>query len=258
MLIGDTVVLRKAGDVIPEVLGPVVELRPDDARAFVMPTECPACGTPLAPAKESDVDIRCPNTRSCPAQLRERVFHLAGRGALRHRGAGLQGGLGAARRRRHHRRGRPLRPRRGRACKDSAFFVNKDGTLGSNAVKLLDNLEEAKARPLWRVLVALSIRHVGPTAAQALARHFGSIEAIDEAAVEELSAVDGVGPTIAESASRSGSRSTGTARSSASGGRPACGWRRSGSTRARGRWRGSPSWSPARWPTSPATRRPRR
>jgi DNA ligase (NAD+) len=198
VLIGDMIVLRKAGDVIPEVLGPVVALRPDDARAFEMPTVCPSCGTPLAPAKESDVDIRCPNNRSCPAQLRERVFHLAGRGAfdievLGYKAASalLDGGvitdegdlfdIDAAR------------------LKDSEFFVNKDGTLGSNTVKLLDNLDEAKARPLWRVLVALSIRHVGPTAAQALARHFGSIEAIDEAAVEELSSVDGVGPTIAVS-----------------------------------------------------------
>ncbi|BFU42770.1 NAD-dependent DNA ligase LigA [Krasilnikovia sp. MM14-A1004] len=200
--IGDTVVLRKAGDVIPEVLGPVMDLRPADARRFVMPTECPACGTGLAPAKESDVDIRCPNTRSCPAQLRERVFHLAGRGAFDIEVLGYKAG---------------------QALLDSAiitdegdlfaitaeqlatapFFVNKDGSLGTNAVKLLDNLAEARQRPLWRVLVALSIRHVGPTAAQALARHFGSMEAIEAAVreerVEELSSVDGVGPTIAES-----------------------------------------------------------
>ncbi|WP_412740870.1 NAD-dependent DNA ligase LigA [Krasilnikovia sp. MM14-A1259] len=200
--IGDTVVLRKAGDVIPEVLGPVMDLRPADARRFVMPTQCPACGTGLAPAKESDVDIRCPNTRSCPAQLRERVFHLAGRGAFDIEVLGYKAG---------------------QALLDSGiitdegdlfaitsdqlagapFFVNKDGTLGSNAVKLLDNLAEAKSRPLWRVLVALSIRHVGPTAAQALARQFGSMEAIEAAVgeerVEELSSVDGVGPTIAES-----------------------------------------------------------
>jgi DNA ligase (NAD+) len=198
VLIGDTVVLRKAGDVIPEVLGPVVALRPDDTREFAMPTECPSCGTPLAPAKESDVDIRCPNNRSCPAQLRERVFHLASRSALdievlgyKAASALLDGGIvtdegdlfdiDAAR------------------LKGSDFFVNKDGTLGSNAVKLLDNLEEAKQRPLWRVLVALSIRHVGPTAAQELARHFGAIEAIDESSLEELAAVDGVGPTIAVS-----------------------------------------------------------
>jgi len=200
--IGDTVVLRKAGDVIPEVLGPVIDLRPEDAHPFVMPTTCPACGTTLAPAKESDVDIRCPNTRSCPAQLRERVFHLAGRGAFDIEVLGYKAaqalldsgvisdegdlfGLTADQ------------------LRQSPFFVNKDGSLGSNAVKLLENLAEVKARPLWRVLVALSIRHVGPTAAQALARHFGSMDAIEAAVtgeqVDDLSAVEGVGPTIAES-----------------------------------------------------------
>ena len=200
--IGDTVVLRKAGDVIPEVLGPVMDLRGDDARPFVMPTHCPACNTELAPAKESDVDIRCPNTRSCPAQLRERVFHLAGRGGfdievLGYKAAQalLDSGVIADE--------GDLFALTADQLQQSPFFVNKDGSLGSNAVKLLENLDEVKARPLWRVLVALSIRHVGPTAAQALARQFGSMTAI-EAAVErdqddELSSVDGVGPTIAES-----------------------------------------------------------
>ncbi|WBB72416.1 NAD-dependent DNA ligase LigA [Micromonospora sp. WMMD1128] len=198
VLIGDTVVLRKAGDVIPEVLGPVVELRPADARPFVMPTTCPACGTPLAPAKESDVDIRCPNSRSCPAQLRERVFHLAGRGAfdievLGYKGAAalLDAGIIADE--------GDLFGLDAERLSQSPFFVNKDGTLGSNATKLLDNLAVARERELWRVLVALSIRHVGPTAAQALARHFRSVTAIEEAAEEELSSVDGVGPTIAAS-----------------------------------------------------------
>jgi len=198
VLIGDTIVLRKAGDVIPEVLGPVVALRPDDARAFQMPTECPSCGTPLAPAKEGDVDIRCPNTRSCPSQLRERVFHLAGRGALDIEVLGYKAATALLDCGVITDEG-DLFDVDGHALRDCPFFVNKDGTLGSNAVKLLDNLEEVKHRPLWRVLVALSIRHVGPTAAQALARHFGSIEAIDEATVEELSGVEGVGPTIAVS-----------------------------------------------------------
>jgi DNA ligase (NAD+) len=197
VLIGDTVVVRKAGDVIPEVLGPVVDLRPADARPFEMPDRCPACGTKLAPAKEGDVDIRCPNSR-CPAQRRERVFHLAGRGAFDIEVLGLKA-AGAL--------------LDSQAITDEGdlffldaerlarvpFFVNKDGTLGSNAVKLLDNLAEAKERPLWRVLVALSIRHVGPKAARALARHFGSIPAIEAASEEELSSVDGVGPTIAVS-----------------------------------------------------------
>jgi DNA ligase (NAD+) len=202
VLIGDTVVLRKAGDVIPEVLGPVMDLRPEDARRFVMPTHCPACGTPLAPAKESDVDIRCPNTRSCPAQLRERVFHLAGRGAFDIEVLGYKAGYALLDAGIITDEG-DLFDLTADALQRSPFFVNKDGSLGSNAVKLLDNLAEAKTRPLWRVLVALSIRHVGPTAAQALARQFGSMDAIEEAVaagrVEDLSAVDGVGPTIADS-----------------------------------------------------------
>jgi DNA ligase (NAD+) len=202
VLIGDTVVLRKAGDVIPEVLGPVMDLRPEDARRFVMPTHCPACGTALAPAKESDVDIRCPNTRSCPAQLRERVFHLAGRGAFDIEVLGYKSGQALLDAGIIADEG-DLFDITADDLQRSPFFVNKDGSLGSNAVKLLDNLAEAKTRPLWRVLVALSIRHVGPTAAQALARQFGSMDTIEEAVaagrVEELSSVDGVGPTIADS-----------------------------------------------------------
>ncbi len=203
VLIGDTVVVRKAGDVIPEVLGPVMDLRPDDARPFVMPTECPACGTPLRPAKETDVDIRCPNSRSCPAQLRERVFHLAGRGAFDIEVLGYKAATALLETGVIRDEG-DLFGLTADQLQQSPFFVNKDGSLGSNAVKLLDNLVEAKERPLWRVLVALSIRHVGPTAAQALARHFGSLEAIEAAAggeerADELSGVEGVGPTIAES-----------------------------------------------------------
>ncbi|ROP32393.1 NAD-dependent DNA ligase LigA [Couchioplanes caeruleus] len=200
--IGDTVVLRKAGDVIPEVLGPVIDLRPEDARPFVMPTECPACGTTLAPAKESDVDIRCPNTRSCPSQLRERVFHLAGRGGFDIEVLGYKAGQALLDSQIITDEG-DLFHITADDLRRAPFFVNKDGSLGSNAVKLLENFEEAKQKPLWRVLVALSIRHVGPTAAQALARHFGTLEAIEAALtedhVEELSAVEGVGPTIAES-----------------------------------------------------------
>ncbi|MEU7927688.1 NAD-dependent DNA ligase LigA [Micromonospora sp. NPDC049107] len=198
VLIGDTVVLRKAGDVIPEVLGPVVDLRPADARPFVMPTTCPSCGTPLAPSKEGDVDIRCPNTRSCPAQLRERVFHLAGRGAFDIEVLGYKGAAALLDAEIIADEGDLFQLDADQLSR-SPFFVNKDGSLGSNAVKLLDNLAVARERDLWRVLVALSIRHVGPTAAQALARHFRSMEAIDAASEEELSSVDGVGPTIAAS-----------------------------------------------------------
>ena len=228
VLIGDTVVLRKAGDVIPEILGPVIDLRPDDARAFVMPDKCPECATPLAPAKENDIDIRCPNSQFCPGQRRERLSYVGSRNVLDIEVLGEKAG---------------------RALLDSGviddegdlfaltaddllrvpFFVNQDGSLGSNAAKMLESLAEAKNRPLWRVLVALSVRHVGPTAAQALAREFGSMTAIEEiasrpvaadlaeeaeaedegetgkrkakpkAAPDPLSSVDGVGPTIAES-----------------------------------------------------------
>ncbi|MBO0867389.1 MAG: NAD-dependent DNA ligase LigA [Micromonosporaceae bacterium] len=198
VLIGDTVVLRKAGDVIPEIVGPVVDKRDGTERAFQMPTHCPECGSPLSPAKEGDVDIRCPNSRSCPAQLRERVFHLAGRGALDIEVLGYKAAMALLD---DHVIGDEgdLFGLAEPALRRSEFFVNKDGSLGSNAVRLLANLAEAKTRPLWRILVALSIRHVGPTAAQALARQFGSLDAIAAASVEDLSAADGVGPTIAES-----------------------------------------------------------
>jgi DNA ligase (NAD+) len=198
VLIGDTVVVRKAGDVIPEILGPVVASRPADAREFVMPTHCPECGSPLAPAKEGDVDIRCPNARSCPAQLRERLFHLAGRGALDIEVLGYKAGMALL-------AGGIITDEGDLFGLDeeklsgSDFFVNQDGSLSANATKLLAHLAEVKQRPLWRILVALSIRHVGPTAAQALVTHFGSIDEIAGARVEELAAVDGVGPTIAES-----------------------------------------------------------
>jgi DNA ligase (NAD+) len=197
VLIGDTVVLRKAGDVIPEIVGPVVELRDGSERAFVMPTHCPACGTPLAPEKEGDVDIRCPNARSCPAQLRERVFHLAGRGALDIEVLGYEAGAALLECGLIADEGDlfGLTAERLAGC---PFFTRKDGGLSTNAAKLLDNLERAKAQPLWRVLVALSIRHVGPTAAQALARELRDLDRIASTAAEELAAVEGVGPVIAE------------------------------------------------------------
>ena len=185
--IGDTVVLRKAGDVIPEVLGPVIDLRPADAHQFVMPTHCPACGTQLAPAKESDIDIRCPNTRSCPAQLRERVFHLAGRDALDIEGLGYKAGQALLDSQVITDEGE-LFALTAERLQQSPFFVNQDGSLGSNAVKLLENLEGAKERPLARILVALSIRHVGPTAAEALAREYGSMEAIEAVVAQPVAA----------------------------------------------------------------------
>jgi DNA ligase (NAD+) len=196
VLIGDTVMIRKAGDVIPEVLGPVVDLRDGTEREFVMPTHCPECGTPLAPAKEGDVDIRCPNARSCPAQLRERVFHLAGRGALDIEGLGYEAAVALLKDKVITDEG-DLFFITSDDLLQTELFRTKDGTLSANGARLLVNLHEAKARPLWRVLVALSIRHVGPTAARALATEFGGLDAIITASEDQLAAVEGVGPTIA-------------------------------------------------------------
>lgn len=196
VLIGDTVMIRKAGDVIPEVLGPVVDLRDGTEREFVMPTHCPECGTLLAPAKEADVDIRCPNSRSCPAQLRERVFHLAGRGGLDIEGLGYEAATALLGAKIVEDEG-DLFTLTGDDLAQAEFFRTKDGALSANAKRLLENLQQAKDRPLWRILVALSIRHVGPTAARALATAFGSLETIMAASEEQLADVEGVGPTIA-------------------------------------------------------------
>ncbi|ORA65335.1 DNA ligase (NAD(+)) LigA [Mycolicibacterium elephantis] len=196
VLIGDTVMIRKAGDVIPEVLGPVVDLRDGSEREFVMPTTCPECGTKLAPAKEGDADIRCPNTRSCPAQLRERVFHLASRNALDIEGLGYEAAVALLQSGAITDEG-DLFSLGSEDLLRTELFRTKDGKLSANGKRLLVNLHEAKSRPLWRILVALSIRHVGPTAARALATEFGSLEAIMAASEERLAAVEGVGPTIA-------------------------------------------------------------
>jgi DNA ligase (NAD+) len=198
VLIGDVVVLRKAGDVIPEVIGPVTELRDGTERAFVMPSVCPSCGKELSPAKEGDVDIRCPNTRTCPAQLRERLFYLASRSALdievlgyEAAGALLEAGVVTD-------EGDIFALTEDELLK-VPLFVRKDGGLSTNGAKLLVNLAQARQRPLWRILVALSIRHVGPTAAQALARAFGSLDRITSASVDQLAETEGVGPRIAAS-----------------------------------------------------------
>ncbi|WP_239000997.1 NAD-dependent DNA ligase LigA [Jiangella asiatica] len=198
VLIGDTVVLRKAGDVIPEILGPVLELRDGTEREFVMPAECPACGTPLAPAKEGDVDIRCPNTRSCPSQLRERLFYLAGRSGFDIEAMGWEAGIALVEAGVVVDEGDVFSLDAER-LKRVPLFTNAEGELTVNGRRLLDNLEKAKQQPLWRVLVSLSIRHVGPTAARALAGALGSMDAIVEASEEQLADTDGVGPTIAAS-----------------------------------------------------------
>ncbi|QJT04218.1 NAD-dependent DNA ligase LigA [Streptomyces asoensis] len=227
VLIGDTVVLRKAGDVIPEILGPVADLRDGSEREFVMPAECPECGSALRPMKEGDIDLRCPNARSCPAQLRERVFYLAGRRALDIEqfgyvaAAALTDPLEPA--------DPPLRdegdlfdltidrllptkayvldqdsglpkrdPKTGEE-KIATVFANQQGEPKKNALAMLENIAAAKERPLARILTGLSIRHVGPVAAEALAREFRSIERIEQASEEELAATDGVGAIIAAS-----------------------------------------------------------
>ncbi|HWI32387.1 MAG TPA: NAD-dependent DNA ligase LigA [Microbacterium sp.] len=243
VLIGDTVVLRKAGDVIPEVLGPVVELRDGSEREFVMPTSCPECGSPLAPAKDGDIDLRCPNARSCPAQVRGRVEHAGSRGALDVEGLGEVSAAALT---------QPVRPERPPLESEAGLFaltaeqlfpidvivrdaetglprLLEDGApdtrspfrrlrkktepfdpggpfdgderfvLSKSALELLANLEAAKTKELWRFLVALSIRHVGPVAARALAQWFGSLDAIRAAARDELAAVEGVGGIIADS-----------------------------------------------------------
>jgi DNA ligase (NAD+) len=197
VLIGDTVVIRKAGDVIPEVLGPVVDVRDGTEREFVMPTECPECGTTLAPAKEADADIRCPNSRSCPAQLRERVFHVAGRGAFDIEGLGYEAASALLVSGVITDEGDLFGMTEDDLLRTDLFKV-KGGELSANGQRLLANLGKAKAQPLWRVLVALSIRHVGPTAARALAQEFGSLDAIEAASEEQLASSEGVGPTIAD------------------------------------------------------------
>lgn len=248
VLIGDVVVLRKAGDVIPEIVGPVLALRSgreDELREFVMPAECPSCGTELAPSKEGDIDIRCPNSRSCPIQLTERVAHLAGRGAFDIEALGgeaaiaLTSGPGAD----PATNGGRVEPAgAGILSSESQLFelaansgldelrskladvkvwrekrVKGVGTgtwdlvpyfwtrataktpskPTANTNKLFNELTKAKTQPLWRVLVALSIRHVGPRASRALATAFGTMDAIRNASEEDLAHVDGVGPTIA-------------------------------------------------------------
>jgi DNA ligase (NAD+) len=197
VLIGDMVVLRKAGDVIPEVVGPVADLRTGAERAFEFPTHCPACGTQLA-REDGGVDWRCPNARSCPAQLRERLFHLAGRGALDIEVLGYEAAVALLDSGLVTDEGE-LFGLTAEALSAVPFFMTKGGSLTANASRLLTNLEDARHRPLWRILVALSIRHIGPTAARALAAAFGSVDAIAAAPEAELITVDDVGPTIARS-----------------------------------------------------------
>jgi DNA ligase (NAD+) len=198
VLIGDTVIIRKAGDVIPEVLGPVLSQRTGKEHTFVMPTNCPECASELRAITTGDVDIRCPNTRSCPAQLRERIYYIGSRAALDIDVLGLEAAI-ALLTDQIITDESDLFDLTTESLIRSVFFTKKDGSTGKNTEKLLAALEVAKTRPLWRIIVALSIRHVGPTAAQSLANNFGSMDAIAKAGVGELSDIDGLGETIAQS-----------------------------------------------------------
>jgi DNA ligase (NAD+) len=206
---GDTVVLRKAGDVIPEIVGPVLGLRPEGLESWVMPTECPACGTTLVQEKEGDKDLRCPNHRYCRSQVLDRIFHVAGRGAFDIEGLGSEAAYALWSAKVIADEGDVFALDRDKLLQTDLFTraakkAEADSAVGgrvlsANGERLLANLDHAKQVPLWRVLVGLSIRHVGPTAARALAMEFGSMEAIETASVEQLAAAEGVGPTIAES-----------------------------------------------------------
>jgi len=198
ILIGDTVLIRKAGDVIPEVLGPVIAKRNGSEKPFVMPTKCPDCGSKLRAITEGDVDIRCPNTQSCPAQLRERIYYIGSRVALDIDVLGYEA-ASALLEDKLITDESDLFALTEKDLAKSQFFLKKDGSLGLNVEKFLKGLDAAKSKPLWRILVSLSIRHVGPIAAQALAKNFGSISAISKASEEDLSNTDGVGEVIAQS-----------------------------------------------------------
>ncbi len=200
---GDTVILRKAGDVIPEILGPVLALRPEGLAEWVMPTECPACGTTLAEQKEGDKDLRCPNHQFCRAQVLDRVFHVAGRGAFDIEGLGSEAAAALLEAGVIANEGDVFDLDEAKLKQTDLFTrapkKDEEGPqLSANGQRLLDNLGSRKEVPLWRVLVGLSIRHVGPTAARALATEFGSMDALRAATEEQLAAAEGVGPTIAE------------------------------------------------------------
>ncbi len=200
ILIGDTVYLRKAGDVIPEIVGPVVELRTGIESEFKMPTKCPSCGTKISAEKSGDVDLRCPNAQSCPAQIIERLFYIGSRSALDIEGLGHKAATALVNEKVIQTEAE-LFDLSAAKLTQTEFFTkvasDKSRQLNSAGEKLLSQLELAKTRPLWRILVALSIRHVGPTAAQALASEFKSIATISSNSIDQLAQVDGVGEAIA-------------------------------------------------------------
>ena len=257
VLIGDTVVLRKAGDVIPEIVSPVVDKRDGTERPFEMPPDCPSCGTPIAPAKEGDIDLRCPNHQHCPGQRVERLGFIGSRGVLDIEILGYKAAVALLEDKIIFDEGELFDIDEAKLAA-SPFFVNKDGTLGSNAAKFLASLAEAKERPLWRVLVGA----VDPARRAEGGPHAGAARSARSRRSTPRARRSWRTPTPSAprspARSRSGSRSTGTATSSRSGGPPACGWPRSGSTRVPVSWKASPWSSPARCPPTRGTGRPRR
>ena len=199
VLLGDMVFLRKAGDVIPEILGPVVELRDGSERQFKMPTKCPECGSKLAPEKEDDKDLRCLNTRSCPAQLRGRLEHLGSRSVLDIEGLGEKAARALLEDKVISDEGDLFLLTAQDLAKSDFFVKGSDRELAENAKLLLAQLEIAKTKPLWRFICALSMRHIGPPTAQALTRQFNSIDDLAKAKSTELANVEGIGATIAAS-----------------------------------------------------------
>jgi len=188
----DAVIVRRAGDVIPEVVGPVLSKRTKSSRRWKMPAACNACGTPLVRA-DGEADYRCPNKRGCPSQGLEWLFHFAGRGAMDIEHLGfvtvaklLEKGL--------------IEDPADIYALDAAALEQLPGFKQKSIANLLTQIEGSKDRPLWRLLVGLNIRHVGTHVAQVLARAFASIDALAAASEDEIDAVPEIGPEIAATA----------------------------------------------------------
>ena len=186
---GDTVVVRKAGDVIPEVVGPILSLRPDDSVPWVFPTDCPRCGNPLV-RPEGEADTRCV-APDCPAQRDQKIAYFASRGGMDIEGLGEQmveklTGAGLIR--------------------DSADLYSLtveqltalDRVGPTSAQNLVAAIDGSRAKPLQRFMTALGVRHLGPAASLALAKQFGTLDEVMSKSAEELAAVEGVGSVIAE------------------------------------------------------------
>jgi DNA ligase (NAD+) len=186
---GDTVIVHRAGDVIPEVVGPVLEKRPPGTPAWTFPTQCPACATPLV-RKPGEADWRCPNRKACPSQTVEWLCHFGSPDALDIEHLGYQTVTALME------RGLLADPADLYAL-DATHLVQLPGFAEKSAQNLLDAIAASKQRPFWRLLVGLNIRRVGAHVAQLLAQRFASLEALATANLEDLQSVEGVGPEIA-------------------------------------------------------------